>query len=171
MHFRFSTNAGIVSKSPYVQNVTVLTHGETTSASDPRGFASGDAGKGALLDANVLDTASPRASMLFNGVTFITPGVDAVTVKNGSRIEFIDCFTYFANRGLYMQHSLNQYTPSAGSYNPVTGDMSLTVGSHTMRVGETVTIADNSLTFTCAQDNHQTDHTYPRSTDPYSGKK
>ena len=82
--FRFSTNAGIVSKSPYIQNVTVLTHGETMTASDPRGFASGDAGKGALLDANVLDTASPRASMLFNGVTFITPGVDAVTVKNGS---------------------------------------------------------------------------------------
>ena len=169
--FRFSQNAGIISKSPYVQNVTVLTHGETMTASDPRGFDSGDAGKGALLDANVLDTASPRASMLFNGVTFITPGADAVTVKNGARIEFIDCFTYFANRGLYMQHSLNQYTPSAGSYNPVTGDMSLTVGSHTMRVGETVTIADNSLTFTCAQDNHQTDHTYPRSTDPYSGKK
>jgi hypothetical protein len=169
--FRFSTNAGIVSKSPYVQNVTVLTHGETMTASDPRGFDSGDAGKGALLDANVLDTASPRASMLFNGVTFITPGVDAVTVKNGSRIEFIDCFTYFANRGLYMQHSLNQYTPSAGSYNPVTGDMTLTVGNHSMRVGESVTIADNSLTFTCAQDNHQTDHTYPRATDPYSGKK
>ena len=169
--FRFSTNAGIISKSPYVQNVTVLTQGETTSASDPRGFDSGDAGKGALLDANVLDTASPRASMLFNGVTFITPGVDAVTVKNGSRIEFIDCFTYFANRGLYMQHSLNQYTPTAGSYDPVTGVMSLTVGNHTMRVGESVTIANNSLTFTCAQDNHQTDHTYPRSTDPYSGKK
>ena len=169
--FRFSTNAGIVSKSPYIQNVTVLTHGETMTASDPRGFDSGDAGKGALLDANVLDTASPRASMLFNGVTFITPGVDAVTVKNGSRIEFIDCFTYFANRGLYMQHSLNQYTPSAGSYNPVTGDMTLTVGNHSMRVGESVTIADNSLTFTCAQDNHQTDHTYPRATDPYSGKK
>ncbi len=169
--FRFSQNAGIISKSPYVQNVSVITHGETYSASDPRGFDSGDAGKGALLDANVLDTASPRASMLFNGVTFITPGVDAVTVKNGSRIEFIDCFTYFANRGLYMQHSLNQYTPTAGSYNPVTGVMSLTIGNHTMRVGETITIANNSLTFTCAQDNHQTDHTYPRSTDPYSGKK
>ena len=169
--FRFSTNAGIVSKSPYVQNVTVLTHGETTSASDPRGFASGDAGKGALLDANVLDTASPRASMLFNGVTFITPGADAVTVKNGSRIEFIDCFTYFANRGLYLEHSLNQYTPTAGSYNPATGVMSLTVGNHSMRVGETITIANNSLTFTCAMDGHNTDHTYPRSTDPYSGKK
>ena len=169
--FRFAPNAGIVTKSPYIQNVSVVTQGDNRTATDPRGFDSGDAGRGALVDGNVLDTASPRASMLFNGVTFITPGVDAVTVKNGSRIEFIDCFTYFANRGLYMQHSLNQYTPSAGSYNPVTGDMSLTVGSHTMRVGETVTIADNSLTFTCAQDNHQTDHTYPRSTDPYSGKK
>ena len=78
----------------------------------------GDAGRGALVDGNVLDTASPRASMLFNGVTFITPGADAVTVKNGARIEFIDCFTYFANRGLYLEHSLNQYTPTAGSYNP-----------------------------------------------------
>ena len=169
--FRFAQNAGIVSKSPYIQNVSVITQGSNRTASDPRGFASGDAGKGALLDSNVLDTASPRTSMLFNGVTFITPGVDAVTVKNGSRIEFIDCFTYFANRGLYMQHSLNQYTPTAGTYDPVTGVMTLDIGAHTMRVNESVTIADNSLTWTCAQDNHATDHTYPRSTDPYSGKK
>ena len=161
----------IGNQSDLVKSYDLGTSYRVSQDNDPRGFDSGDAGKGALLDANVLDSASPRASMLFNGVTFITPGVDAVTVKNGSRIEFIDCFTYFANRGLYMQHSLNQYTPSAGSYNPVTGDMTLTVGNHSMRVGESVTIADNSLTFTCAQDNHQTDHTYPRATDPYSGKK
>ena len=169
--FRFAPNAGIVTKSPYIQNVSVVTQGDNRTATDPRGFDSGDAGRGALVDGNVLDTASPRASMLFNGVTFITPGADAVTVKNGSRIEFIDCFTYFANRGLYLEHSLNQYTPTGGSYNPATGVMSLTVGNHSMRVGETITIANNSLTFTCAMDNHQTDHTYPRATDPYSGKK
>jgi hypothetical protein len=34
-------------------------------------------------------------------VTFITPGVDAVTMTNGVRVEFIDSFTYFANRSLY----------------------------------------------------------------------
>ena len=146
--FRFAQNAGIVTKSPYIQNVSVITQGSNRTATDPRGFASGDAGKGALLDSNVLDTASPRTSMLFNGVTFITPGVDAVTVKNGSRIEFIDCFTYFANRGLYMQHALNQYTPTAGTYEPATGVMTLTIGNHSMRVGESITIADYSLTFT-----------------------
>ena len=58
--FRFSTNAGIVSKSPYIQNVTVLTHGETMTASDPRGFDSGDAGKGALLDCLLYTSPSPR---------------------------------------------------------------------------------------------------------------
>ena len=169
--FRFAPNAALIGKSPYVQNVTVITKGSTITVADPRGFASGDAGKGVLLDASIVDPSSYSASMLFNAVTFITPGVDAVTVKNGARMEFIDCFTYFANRGVYMEHTLNQYTPSAGSYDPATGVMSLTIGSHSMRVGETITIANNSLTFTCAMDNHQTDHTYPRSTDPYSGKK
>ena len=101
--FRFATNAGIVTKSPYVQNVTVITHGSNRPADDPRGFASGDAGKGALIDGNVLDTASPRASMLFNAVTFITPGVDGITMKNNSRAEIIDCFSYFADTGIKLE--------------------------------------------------------------------
>jgi len=101
--FRFATNAGIVTKSPYVQNVTVITHGSNRPADDPRGFASGDAGKGALIDGSVLDTASPRASMLFNAVTFITPGVDGITMKNNSRAEIIDCFSYFADTGIKLE--------------------------------------------------------------------
>ncbi len=169
--FRFAPNAALIGKSPYVQNATVLTKGSTITVADPRGFDSGDAGKGVLLDASTVDPSSYSASMLFNAVTFITPGVDAVTVKNGSRMEFIDCFTYFAGRGVYMEHTLNQYTPSAGTYDPATGVMTLTIGNHTMREGETITIANDSLTFTCAMDGHATDHTYPRSTDPYSGRK
>ena len=175
--FRFASNytdqigSPEIGRSPYVRNVTVITQGTTTSASDPRGFASGDAGKGALVDASEVDQGSVSANMLFHAVTFITPGVDGLTIKGGVRVEWLNSFTYFANRGLYMQHSLNQYTPSAGSYNPVTGVMSLTIGSHSMRVGETITITNDSLTFTCAQDSHATDHTYPRSSDPYSGKK
>ena len=45
----------VTSRSPYVRNVTVITQGQTTSASDPRGFDSGDAGKGALVDGSVCD--------------------------------------------------------------------------------------------------------------------
>ena len=98
--FRFAPNAGIVTKSPYIQNVTVITQGETRTASDPRGFDSGDAGRGALIDGSVLDTESPRASMLFNAVTFITPGVDGFILKNNARAEIIDSFTYFADTGI-----------------------------------------------------------------------
>lgn len=58
-------------------------------------------GRGALVDGSVVDPASNQASMLFNAVTFITPGVDAITMTNGVRVEWIDCFTYFANRSLY----------------------------------------------------------------------
>lgn len=99
--FRFAPNANLIGKSPYVQNLTVLTKGSTVSVADPRGFASGDAGKGVLLDGSVVDPSSYSASMLFNAVTFITPGVDAVTLTNGVRAEYIDCFTYFANRSIY----------------------------------------------------------------------
>ena len=99
--FRFAPNANLIGKSPYVQNATVITKGSTITVTDPRGFASGDAGKGVLLDGSVVDPSSYSASMLFNAVTFITPGVDAVTLTNGVRAEYIDCFTYFANRSIY----------------------------------------------------------------------
>jgi hypothetical protein len=99
--FRFANNINVTTKSPYIQNVTVITAGSVTSGSDPRGFDAGDAGKGALVDGSVVNAASNQASMLFNAVTFITPGVDAVTMTNGVRVEFIDSFTYFANRSLY----------------------------------------------------------------------
>ena len=39
--------------------------------------------------------------MLFHSVTFITPGVDGLTATNGARIEWLNCFTYFANRSIY----------------------------------------------------------------------
>ena len=99
--FQFTSGGLVSTRSPYIRNVTVITKGSVTSADDPRGFAQGDAGKGALIDGAVLDSASLEASMLFHSVTFITPGVDAITMTNGVRVEWLNSFTYFANRGLY----------------------------------------------------------------------
>jgi hypothetical protein len=99
--FRFTSGGLVNTRSPYLRNVTVITKGSTTSASDPRGFDAGDAGKGALIDGAALDSASLEASMLFHSCTFITPGVDAITMTNGVRVEWLNSFTYFANRGLY----------------------------------------------------------------------
>ena len=102
--FKFATGCTVTSRSPYIRNVSVITKGSTAdplNASDPRGFNDGDAGQGAYLDGSVVDTSSREAGCLFHSVTFITPGVDALVLTNGVRIEWLNCFTYFANRGVY----------------------------------------------------------------------
>ena len=68
--------------------------------------------------------------------------------------------------------SVTQFTPTTGTvYNPSSGLITLTIGSHQLQVGQVITIQDNSLTFTCATDNDATTHTYPRSGDPASGSQ
>ena len=46
--------------------------------------------------------------MLFHAVTFIIPGVDGLTMRNSVRVEWLNSFTYFANRGIYMQQGLGR---------------------------------------------------------------
>jgi len=99
--FKFATNIIVTSRSPYIRNVSVITAGSVTSAGDPRGFDQGDAGKGAYLDGALAHATSKEAGCLFHAVTFITPGVDSLTITNGSRIEWLNSFTYFASKGLY----------------------------------------------------------------------
>tara|TARA_B100001250_G_scaffold373326_1_gene359388 strand:+ start:228 stop:1121 length:894 start_codon:yes stop_codon:yes gene_type:complete len=69
------------------------------------------------------------------------------------------------------EKSFQLYTPTDITYTPTTGVMVITIGTHVIQVGDTIKIEDSSLTLTCAQDNHGTNHKYPRPTDPYSGKK
>ena len=88
--FRFANNIKVTSRSPYIRNCTVITTNETNSA-----------GYGALADGSVANSTSIEASMLFHGVTLITPGADALTMTNGVRVEWLNSFTYFANHGLY----------------------------------------------------------------------
>src|SRR6056300_222117 len=105
--FVFQNGTVISERSPYIRNITVITKGSVTSASDPRGFDEGDAGGGAYIDGGVLDSATLEASMLFHRATFITPGVDCITMTNGTRVEWLNSFTYFANRGLYATQGVN----------------------------------------------------------------
>ena len=58
------------------------------------------------------------------------------------------------------------YTATSSSYDPATGIAVITIGNHPMIVGHNVEIAQDSLTFTCAQDGNATNHTYPRASDP-----
>lgn len=107
--FRFVSNYLVTKKSPYIRNVSVITKGSNITLSDPLSYDTHDAGKGAYIDGSVVNNTSISASMLFYGVTFITPGVDAVTMTNGVRVEAIDCFTYYANRGFYATQGLEGF--------------------------------------------------------------
>lgn len=99
--FRFATDFEVTTRSPYIKNVTVITQGSTTTAEDPRGFNAGDAGKGPYVDGAYATANSKEASMLFHSATFITPGVDGLSATNGARIEWLNSFTYFANRSVH----------------------------------------------------------------------
>jgi len=59
---------------------------------------------------------------------------------------------------------------SSAHYETTTGVLQLYfTGAHGLTTSDTIVIADNSMTFTCSEDFHRTQLSYPRSTDPASG--
>jgi len=69
-----------------------------------------------------------------------------------------------------LEFAASQYTPTQASYDPVTGVLTLVVNGHGLTSGDKIKIAEKSITFTCNEDSHQTDHAYPRNTDPINDK-
>ena len=47
--------------------------------------------------------------------------------------------------------------------------MVIEIGTHSLTTSDSVTIANDGVVFTCAQDNNTSNKAYPRSTDPASG--
>jgi hypothetical protein len=134
--FEFDSGFTVSSRSPYIRNITVLTKGSVTSASDPRGFDEGDAGGGALIDGEQASASSIEAGALFHSVTFITPGVEALKVTNGARVEWLNSFTYYADKGLYAVDGVNGLKGSGETAIRVSG----TTG--TIQAGQTFTYYD-----------------------------
>ena len=99
--FRFAPGFKVTSRSPYIQNVSVITSETTLGALD--------AGRGALVDGAVVDLTSNEASMLFHSMTMITPNANALTMTSGVRVEWLNCFTYFANIGLHAIRGTGRY--------------------------------------------------------------
>lgn len=149
--FRFAPNMTVSSRSPYIRNVSVITAGSTVRlmtnpVDDPRGFLAGDAGKGAYVDGSIVNSASAKASMLFHSVTFITPGVDAITMTNGVRVEWLNSFTYFANRGLYAVSGSSGFAGNGKTRLKIYG-----ISAQTLNVGDTVSVENvsaNPATYT-----------------------
>ena len=118
--FAYVSNATISTRSPYVQRVTVLNRGSVTSTDDPYGYDTADspptsyiAGRGAKVDGSVLNSASIEAGFLFNEVTFFTPNNIGVLATNGARIEYLNCFSYFASKAVEGKSGTTGFAGSA----------------------------------------------------------
>ena len=85
-------------------------------------------------------SADISAAVVSNTHVFVSAATNAVTVTGGSPI-----------------------TPTNATYDPATGNLVITKASHGLTTSDTVGLATNSFVFRCAQDNFQTDHSYPRS--------
>jgi hypothetical protein len=138
--FKFATNLEVTTRSPYIRNISVLTKGSVTTLEDPLGFNSGDAGKGAYIDGSVALSTSKEASMLFHSVTFITPGVDAISATNGVRVEWLNCFSYYANKGM------NLFSSSAGFAGDGKTRVKVSTRTGTWSVGNTLYYYDTDGT-------------------------
>ena len=97
------------------------------------------------------------------------PGPGQPAYNNLITIDAADTNTFTLNVGASGPDV--QFTPSAITYDPATGDMVMEIGPHSLSVGEGIVIDDNSLTFTCAMDDNQSQKTYPRpGIDPFAGR-
>jgi hypothetical protein len=105
--FKYAPGIAITTRSPYVQRVTVLNFGSNITADDPYGYNTADsppsfyiAGGGAYIDGSEVTSDSLEAGFLFNECTFIVPNSKALSFTNGARVEFLNCFSYFAATGI-----------------------------------------------------------------------
>ena len=144
--FKYAPGIALTSRSPYVQRVTVFNKGSNVTASDPYGYASADSnpssyisGGGAYLDGSEVASGSLEAAMLFNEVTFIVPNSKGIVMTNGSRCEYINCFTYFASEAIKGESG------SLGIHSTGQTRLRLT-GITTVGVGNTITLFDTDGT-------------------------
>ena len=131
-------------------------------------------------DSNSSNHTYPRLADPADGawLTISSVTTDAFTVNVGrsERFEFTpSASTYNAATGDVTldigDHSLLapiEHTATGAVYTPADGKVVITVTGHGMSNGDRVWIVDDSLSFTCTHGSGT--KTYPRSTDPISGK-
>ncbi|OUV52688.1 MAG: hypothetical protein CBC73_05355 [Flavobacteriales bacterium TMED113] len=120
------------------------------------------------MDSNQTTHAYPRvtdwaynSSIGITGVgsTAHTPSTatyDAATGDLGLTLPSVSGFTAPTN-----------ISPTGATYDSSTGDLTVVAAGHGVTTGGKVKFVQNAFTFTCTMDNNATQHSYPRTTDPW----
>lgn len=101
----------------------------------------------------------------FRDVGFITEAVmlDAILGTNYNSVTA--GLAYKRGSSGYPATSTYEYTPTDATYNPTTGIMTATIGTHPFQIGDTILFKPESITFECGAPAVQISH--PRVTDPF----
>ena len=90
--------------------------------------------------------------------------IDAIVwdISHGGNVRTREAaLTYFSGGNI---------TATGATYTPTTGLLTITSNAHGLSVGNTVRLAQGSLTFTCASDGNTVPYSYPRPSDPANGQ-
>ena len=74
----------------------------------------------------------------------------------------VDAYKSFNTIINALQNNGDKYTPSNATYDPVTGNMVITIGTHDLTVGRYVNLGKESFVFKCSSDNYTTEIKHPR---------
>ena len=108
----------------------------------------------------IVTTSAPHGFNVGMGVTI------ADIIVNCNYGSGIHTFTTATNNAI-TDSGNNSYNVTDATYDDSTGDLVLTTpAASALSINDTITIAANSIKFTCVADNHSTEHSYPRTTDP-----
>ena len=86
-------------------------------------------------------------------------------IQDDSPAGAVDAYASFNTIINALANSGTKYTPTKVTYDPETGRMVITIGTHDLTVGRYVNIAEGGVTFTCASDNFKTQISHPRKVD------
>jgi len=103
-------------------------------------------------------------------ITAITANTITVNVGDSGTYTAAQTFEYAEPDAIKVTTIYNgKFTPQTATYDPISGDMVLTIGQHNLPVGKWINIADSSITFSCANTTNSaiiTEITHPRVGEP-----
>ena len=158
-----------------MRNLTVTTNADTVGTQVKDNTISNDSGSTTYSEACCIDVASTITTLW--GIVTQAVGTGAHTYVGGTASNAVQSGGNYAHT--FVSAVANGVTSNVGNlpnpvtnvaYTPNTGNMVITSNGHNLSTSNTLTIADNALSFTCAMDGNTATKTYPRSTDPVSGQ-
>ena len=158
-----------------MRNLTVTTNSDTVGTQIKDITISIDNGSATYSETCCIDVASTISTLW--GIVTQAVGTGAHTYVGGTASNAVQsggnyAHTFVSAVANGVQSNLgNLNNPVTNvAYTPSTGNMVITSNGHGLSTSNTLTIADNALSFTCAMDGNTATKTYPRSTDPVSGQ-